>query len=198
MPVMMQELVNAVAAKIKKDTKSGAMIQYAMGYVASVDLDSHMASIYIDGNTDAASQNFRIPIGWTLRIGDYVRCGIDYSSNLGKWVDEVMPLGASDYDSDNASPDDNDTTSGNYDKAFRWLDFATSTATTGVTSLGWGLNGRVFAVTADIYSGPAPGTFYKMMPGLRVIWSKELSEVVNVMDHIPGGGGRVVMCGNRL
>src|SRR5688572_31421776 len=67
-----------------------------MGFVAAVDLENHMASIHVDGNTDEASEDFRIPIGWTVRVGDYVRCGIDYGSNLGKWVDELMPLGASD------------------------------------------------------------------------------------------------------
>ena len=96
MPIGLQELVNATAQQILRETKSGARIEYIMGYVASVDLENHLCDIYPDGNTAESSQDFRIPIGWTVRVGDYVRCGIDYGSNLGKWVDELMPLGTSD------------------------------------------------------------------------------------------------------
>jgi hypothetical protein len=88
-----QRIINTIRQAIKQETKSGAKIDYVHGTVESET--GNFANVYLAGNDVEPSHGFRVPAWLKVNTGDYVVCAIDYGSNLGKWISEVIPT--SDY-----------------------------------------------------------------------------------------------------
>lgn len=82
-------VTNAIRQVVGQQTKGGAQIDFALGVVAVTS--GNYADIYLNGNTTTASENFRVPAHFYVNVGDTVLVAIDYGSNLGKWVIEVLP-----------------------------------------------------------------------------------------------------------
>lgn len=85
-----QRTVKVIRQAIGQETKSGSKVEYVRGVVAAQYGNS--ADLYLNGNEAEASQNFRVPAGLVVNIGDYVIACIDYGSNLGKWINEILPF----------------------------------------------------------------------------------------------------------
>lgn len=85
-----QRVVNVIRKAVDQDTKSAAKVQLVLGVVAATS--GNYADIYLDGNETEASEGFRVPAGILVNVGDPVMAAIDYGSNLGKWIIEVLPV----------------------------------------------------------------------------------------------------------
>lgn len=86
-----QRIVNVMRQAVDQGTKGGAKIDYVLGVVAATH--GNYADIYLSGNTTTVSENFRVPANVYVNVGDPVVVAIDYGSNLGKWINEVLPAG---------------------------------------------------------------------------------------------------------
>lgn len=86
-----QRLVNVTRQVVGQETRSASKVEFVLGVVAVTY--GNYADIYLDGNDTYASENFRVPADVYVNEGDTVLCAIDYGSNLGKWIMEVLPLG---------------------------------------------------------------------------------------------------------
>lgn len=85
-----QRIVNVIRKAVDQDTKSAAKVQFVLGVVAATS--GNYADIYLDGNEIEASEGFRVPAMLHVNVGDPVMAAIDYGSNLGKWIVEVLPV----------------------------------------------------------------------------------------------------------
>lgn len=85
-----QRVVNVIRKAVDQDTKSASRVQFALGVVAATS--GNYADIYLDGNEIEASEGFRVPAMLHVNVGDPVMAAIDYGSNLGKWIVEVLPV----------------------------------------------------------------------------------------------------------
>lgn len=85
-----QRILNTIRQAVGQETKTGAQIEFLLGVVAVNN--GNYVDLYLDGNVDTASQNFRVPAGVALNVNDPVLAAIDYGSRLGKWIVQVIPL----------------------------------------------------------------------------------------------------------
>jgi hypothetical protein len=84
-----QRQINVIRQAVDQETKRGARIDYVRGQIAATY--GNYADVYLDGNEVEASEEFRVPANIYVNVGDWVICAIDYGSNLGKWINEVLP-----------------------------------------------------------------------------------------------------------
>lgn len=83
-----QGVINVVRQAVQQGTRSGAKIDYAYGEIAVSS--GYLVSAYLNGNYEAASEDFRVPAHLHVNAGDYCLFAMDHA-NGGKWIVEVLP-----------------------------------------------------------------------------------------------------------
>lgn len=84
-----QRIINVIRQAIGQEVKSAARVQLVRGVVAVSN--GNFVDLYLNGNELEVSQNFRVPAGIHLSVGDFVIAAVDYGSNLGKFIVEIIP-----------------------------------------------------------------------------------------------------------
>ncbi len=82
-------LLEVVRQAIDQETKSGAKIEYSFGQVADAS-SGYIVSAYINGNYEAAAEDFRVPGHLHVSAGDYAMFATDFARG-SRWIVEVLP-----------------------------------------------------------------------------------------------------------
>lgn len=86
-------IISVIDSRVRKLTGSEAGVETTWGEVIGVSDDGRLASAYLYGETEFASEGFRIPGTLMVAIGDRVKVAWDKRGD--RWVTEVANLSAS-------------------------------------------------------------------------------------------------------
>ena len=140
-------ITKVIRQAVNQETKSASKVDFVLGVVAVAS--GNYADLYLDGNELEASENFRVPAWVTVNVGDPVMAAIDYGSNLGKWIVEVLPL--NDYSMIVVNPNTGEIFTGNGSVA----PATPFTGGGGDSNLDGGHAGSTYGGTTAIDGGPA-------------------------------------------
>lgn len=85
-------IIGVIDNRVRKLTGSEAGVETTWGEVVGISADGRLASAYLYGETEFASENFRIPGTLAVSVGDRVKVAWDKRGD--RWVAEVANLSA--------------------------------------------------------------------------------------------------------